>query len=189
MKFLKRWALLTVALGLNLALRADSPTQVATLPHPGQFSVADYRLLSRAVHGNEMEFVFGQIGNEKTSDNSVKTFVHHILEDRKKINDSLTQLIKLKQATSPGAADVADATLLQQLGTLSGSDFDRRYMDSVVREYQTAVQDLQNVSANATDSDLRTWANETLPIWQEHLQMAQNTDAAVVNGTATAGNG
>jgi putative membrane protein len=152
---------------------------VASVPQPGQFTIRDYRLLARAVHGNEMEFIFGQIGNEKSTDSTVRAFTQHILDDHRKTDDALTKLIKSKSATAPQAVDVADTTVLRQLNAVSGSDFDRRYMAAMVREYQTAVQDLQNVSANANDSELRAWAVQTLPVWQEHLQMAQNTDATV----------
>jgi putative membrane protein len=168
---------------------ADSPNQVAAVPRPGQFSTQDYKLLAKAVHGSEMEFIFGEIGNEKSTDPSVKTFTHHILEDRQKTNDALKQLIKQKGATAPESVYTNDTRLLAQLNTLTGPAFDKGYMDAMVQEYQSAIKDLQAVSAAANDGDLLAWVNQTVPVWQEHLQMARNTDAAVANANPAGGNG
>lgn len=179
MSALKRRAILALMISGAIVASADSPNQVASSPQPGQFSSQDYKLLAKAVHGNQMEFIFGQIGNEKSNDPSVKTFTRHILEDHQKTNDSLNQLIKQKDATSPESVYIKDTRLLAQLNTLAGPAFDKSYMDAMVQEYQSAIKDLEAVSAASKDGDLLAWANQTLPVWQEHLQMARNTDAAL----------
>jgi putative membrane protein len=187
MKALKLHTLLSLVVCGAATAIADTTNQ-AVMPRPGQFGAQDYRLLVKAVHGDEMEFIFGGIGDEKTSDGSVKTFAHHILEDRQKTHEALAQLIKEKGATLPGAGSVADGRLLAQLNGLGGAAFDRTYMDTMVQEYQSAIQDLEYISANTNDSDLKHWVTQTLPIWQEHLRLAQNTDATVRNGDAVGEN-
>ena len=63
--------------------------------------------------------------------------------------------------------------LIQNLMSLSGQDFDRFYMRSMVLEHQTDIAHYQ-MGVNEQPADVAAHAAKTLPILREHLMMAQD---------------
>ena len=65
---------------------------------------------------------------------------------------------------------------------LSGAEFDRAYMDEMVADHKKDVAEFRKQSMSGKDSDLKAFAGKTLPTLEDHLKMAQSTDATVKNG-------
>src|SRR6185503_13939707 len=55
-----------------------------------------------------------------------------------------------------------------KLAKLSGADFDREYMDMMVKDHVKDVKEFEEASAKAKDADLKAWAAKTLPTLREH---------------------
>ena len=68
---------------------------------------------------------------------------------------------------------------------LSGAEFDRAYMNHMVRDHKKDVKEFERESQKAADLDVQSWASKTLPTLQEHLRMAQDIDTNVKNGTSS----
>jgi putative membrane protein len=55
----------------------------------------------------------------------------------------------------------------------SGMDFDQAYDAAAAEGHQKAVDLLSDAAKNAQNPDEKTLATESLPVIQQHLQMAQ----------------
>ncbi|MBB2487656.1 DUF4142 domain-containing protein [Mitsuaria sp. WAJ17] len=75
---------------------------------------------------------------------------------------------------SPMKLSAAARHSMERLQGLSGADFDREFMKQMVTDHKTAVADFQRAAASASDPELKTFAQRTLPGLQEHLQMARS---------------
>lgn len=60
------------------------------------------------------------------------------------------------------------------MSKLSGSEFDKEYMSGMVKDHEAAVEDFQKQANEGTDPDIKAFAARTLPILQEHLQIARD---------------
>jgi putative membrane protein len=63
----------------------------------------------------------------------------------------------------------------KKLEDKSGADFDKAYMDMMVKDHEKDVKEFEEASKDAEDSDLKAWAAKTLPTLQHHLEMAKDT--------------
>lgn len=70
---------------------------------------------------------------------------------------------------------------IQKLQSLSGTEFDRAYINETVKDHAKAVQKFENASQSLSDQELKQFASETLPKLQEHHQMAQQLAARLGN--------
>jgi putative membrane protein len=68
---------------------------------------------------------------------------------------------------------------MSRLEKLNGAEFDRAYMQDMVRDHQEDVAEFKKESENGGDQDLKGFAAKTLPTLQQHLQMAQDTEGKV----------
>ena len=57
-----------------------------------------------------------------------------------------------------------------KLAKLSGAEFDKAYIDMMVKDHKKDVAEFEKESKGAKDSDLKSWASTTLPTLQDHLE-------------------
>ena len=75
---------------------------------------------------------------------------------------------------SQGKLSAAARHSMERLQGLSGAEFDREFMKQMVTDHKAAVADFQRAATSASDPEVRTFAQRTLPGLQEHLQLARS---------------
>jgi len=143
---------------------------------------ADKDFAQKAAVGGMAEVQFGKLAQQKASNDQVKQFGSHMVEDHSKANDELKQIASAKGLALPSDLDAAHKSKLAKMEKLSGADFDRAYMDEMVADHKKDVAEFRKQSTSGKDNDLKAFAGKTLPTLEDHLKMAQSTDAAVKNG-------
>lgn len=142
----------------------------------GQLSAHDYKFVVDAAKGGMAEVTLGQLAAQKATDPSVKDFAQRMVQDHQKANDELTKLAAQKGATLPADTASAEKSTTEHLNNLTGADFDKAYMDHMVKDHKKDVKEFEREAKNAKDPDLQAWATKTLPILQDHLRMAESID-------------
>ena len=200
-------ALCTV-LALSLpALRADDKdkdkggTGAASTTEPGkagQLSSTDEKFIKDACKGGKMEVQMGQLGVQKAQSDQVKQYAQKLIDDHTKANGELKQLASSKGLTFPDSdkvagTDASDRTHaregeaaegkehaeLKKLETLSGTDFDRQFVRMAVDDHVKDIKEFEKASQKADDTELRAFAQKTLPTLREHLQSARSLQSTV----------
>lgn len=170
-------------LSLNMAVAAvcvfSQMSASAAEENRGQLDAKDYKFAVNAAKANSDEITLAQLAQQKASSTAVQQFAQRMVQDHTKANQQLTQIISQKGATLPATPTTSEERESDRLGKLSGPDFDKAYMAHAVREHKKDVKEFQKAANDATDPDLKAFAANTLPTLQEHLQMAENTEAAV----------
>jgi putative membrane protein len=72
---------------------------------------------------------------------------------------------------------------IDELSKLQGADFDKKFMECMLKDHKEAVSMFEKASRSLTDTDLKNFASQTLPKLRDHLQMAQNIASKVGAGT------
>src|SRR6478752_6602078 len=74
-----------------------------------------------------------------------------------------------------------------RLSKLSGEQFDRVYMQLMVRDHRKDVSDFRKQSTSAKDADVKSFASQTLPTLEDHLKMAEQAQTSLNAARATSG--
>ena len=53
----------------------------------------------------------------------------------------------------------------------AGTDWDRKALNELVDDHESAVKRFENATSDVNDAGLRTWTVNTLPVLQKHLAM------------------
>ena len=77
-----------------------------------------------------------------------------------------------------------DEKMISHLQELKGTEFDTAYMKHMVKDHKEDIAEFQKEAENGDDADIKNFASKTLPTLQEHLRMAQDTQAKL-NSTAS----
>ena len=124
------------------------------------------------------EVEMGKLAQDKAASNQVKAFARKMAEHHPKVNDELKQLAAAKGVTLPTDIAAKDRREINKLSKLSGAEFDREYMTSMVSDHQKDVSEFKSESKSALDNDVKSFAAKMLPTLQQHLDLAQSTKAS-----------
>lgn len=142
-------------------------------------SHSDRKFIEEAAKGGMAEVELAKIAQERASSPEVKQFAQRMEQDHSKANEQLRQLAQAKGVTMPSGPKLKDNHEASKLSKLQGEDFDRAYMDYMVKDHKHDVKEFQKQAKNAKDPDVKAFAQQTAPTLEEHLQLAENADAAV----------
>jgi putative membrane protein len=140
---------------------------------------ADQAFVTKAAQGGMAEVELGKLAQQKASSPEVKNFAQRMVDDHSKANDELKSIAEKKNITIPTAIDSKDKAEYNRLSKLSGTAFDRAYMDAMLKDHRTDVSEFQYEARAGQDADVRGFASKTLPTLQEHLKQAESTNSAV----------
>jgi putative membrane protein len=158
----------------------------------GKLSTADRQFVTKAAQGGMAEVELGQLATQKAQSAQVKQFGQRMVDDHTKANDQLKQVASQENITLPTGLDAKDQALKDRLEKLSGAQFDKVYMQHMVMDHKKDIAEFQKEANSGKDQQVKQFAQQTLPTLQQHLQMAQQDEQAVMkkgnNGSTTASN-
>jgi putative membrane protein len=130
-----------------------------------------------AAIGGMAEVELGQLAAGKAASDAVKQFAQRMVTDHSDANAELKTLAQSKGLTLPTELDAKHKQARDTLAALSGAAFDRAYMDQMRKDHHQAVSDFRQQSSSGSDPEVKGWAAKTLPTLQEHMQLADRTNA------------
>ncbi len=135
----------------------------------------DEKMMSDLARSDMMEINQGKLAEKKSENEHVKSFAKKMVDDHTKALDDLKQLAKDKGVNLPTETDARQQAMENKLGSLSGAQFDRQYLEQAGnRAHRETHQLLQRISTRAKDTDLKSYANKVLPTIEDHQKMAKD---------------
>jgi putative membrane protein len=158
-----------------LAALAGLLVLTPALAATGALHSYDKKFAWNAAVGGMEEVQLGQLAVQKASNPDVKSFGQRMVDDHSKANDKLKALASQKGVTLPTTLPAAEKKDVDKLSKLSGSAFDHEYMSMMVKDHKKDVSEFEKETKQARDSDLKSFAQSTLPTLRDHLKMAEDT--------------
>jgi putative membrane protein len=171
-----------LAIGQSATAQGDAPGSMPS--KNGGVLTADRNFMDKAAQGGMAEVELGQLAQQNGQSPEVKAFGKRMVDDHSKANDQLKQLAAQKGVSLPTTLDSKDQATKDKLSKLKGADFDKAYMKDMVTDHKKDVAEFKHESTAAKDPALKSWAGQTLPTLQSHLQEAEKIAPTVSGGNA-----
>lgn len=146
----------------------------ATVPTLADETKADV-FATKLADGNMFEIEAAKLAASRSTNPSVKKFAMMMETAHKKSSDGLKSAVSASGATinlpTMLSKDMQDE--LDDLSKADPKDFDKEYADAMVDAHQSALNLLQRYAQDGDTPALKTFAAETAPTVQEHLNMAE----------------
>jgi putative membrane protein len=153
-----------LTLGLALPVRAQS----LILSPEGKSFIKD------AASSAMMEVQLGQVAHERGGTQQVKDFGGRMMLDHGKAAEELAAIAAQTNLKLPVQVAKRHTLLIARLSKLSGKEFDKQYLQSMVKSHTRNVARFKKALIKVKDHELNAWTDSTLPLLQEHLQMAKD---------------
>jgi putative membrane protein len=160
------------AAGMSPSIRQAAPG----VPAPHELNTSDRVFMRAAATGGLAEVDFGELAGRVAQTTLVKGFARRMVTDHDKTNQKLSELAAADQFPLPSKLDEEHRLVRENLQKLTGDRFERAYMDSQLQDHRRTAQLLAYEVGSGENAELKAFAEQSLPVVLEHLQMAQDID-------------
>ena len=161
------------ALALALAL-AMMPAHARMFHRANRIAHNDNTFVTKAAEGNMAEIQMAELAKTKAQNQAVKDLAERLYTDHTKAGDDLKPIAKKDNMTLPAALDAKSQAEYNKLQKLSGTDFDHEFVNYEIRDHKEDIFMFQHEADHGTNTDMKSWASQTLPALREHLKLAES---------------
>ena len=148
-------------------------------------SDSDRDFVKKAEDGDIKERNIARVVVEKSQNKDVKDYAQMLVDDHTKDLRRVVDLMNQKGMSQPKNLPEVKHEALGKLERLSGGDFDREIVNTMVEDHKKDITDFQKAVNAAQDEDVKYYAMHTLPVLQQHLRKAQELQQKVSSGSST----
>lgn len=141
---------------------------------PVRGTLTDEEFAHQAANGGMAEVALGELAVQKATDPKVKEFAHMMIKDHTKANEELKALATNKNITLPSAPAADKLMVKENLAKLSGSAFDKAYMEQMVNDHTKTIALFEKGMTTVEDPELKTFIENKLPTIKRHLEHCQS---------------
>lgn len=118
------------------------------------------------------EMQLSEIARQKAVDKKVKDFAALMTKDHVPVNDLIKSLAARRNVTLPTTVGDKEKKEIDDLNKKSGSNFDRAYMKSMIRNQNETIDLYENAANKVKDSAIKTFIDNSLPALRNRLDSA-----------------
>ena len=134
----------------------------------------DNHFARKAEDGLMLEAALGERAAERAASADVKRFGEMMAKCNTFAGNRLLEIAKNNDLEVHTDMDREDREPLLHLSKMEGLDFDREYLDQVIKDQEDKVALFEQMANEATNPDLRCYARQTIPVLRLHLRMARD---------------
>jgi putative membrane protein len=158
-------------LGLALALLGSGVNSWAA--DKGSIDAGDMKFMKHTGEEGMAEVKIAELGTQKAQSADVKNFAKMLVDDHTKANSELAALAKNKSVDLSAMVTPKAADEFRDLEKHSGTDFDKAFLDHMLKSHKDTVSKFEDIEKNGKDSELKAWVSKTLPTLRAHLDKAK----------------
>ena len=159
---------LTLLAAAALTICAVSSLQAANQTE----SISSEDFVEEASAKGVAEIETAKLALEKSQNEAVKGFAQMMIDDHRRANLQLAELAKSKDLEVSDDAELINQAKALVLKLRSEDSFDKAYMNNQVVAHRETIE-LFRRAVNVDDEELASFARETLPKLEQHLQRAE----------------
>jgi putative membrane protein len=144
----------------------------------------DASAMKQVAQANLNEIAAGKTASSKAQSPDVKNFAQKMVTDHSQMLDEMRSLAKKKDVSLPQDANMKDMAQMKLMERKSGADFDREFMEHMVKDHEKTLKDVQGIAAKAKDAEFKAALQKAEPKIKEHLELAQKISKSAAAGSS-----
>ncbi len=175
---------LTLAfMGLAASIAATGLPAIAQTAAPANGTEGSMKLdkagfAAAAASSNQLEITTSQMALKRAQSPEVKAFAQQMVTDHTKAGQMFATAAQQDGVTIPDQLQPKHASMVSQLESASDADFDRAYIDVQTAAHTEAVALFRSYSDAPDSEPLGTFAKNTLPTLEQHLEHVKSLKPA-----------
>ncbi|HZU09208.1 MAG TPA: DUF4142 domain-containing protein [Pseudacidobacterium sp.] len=142
-------------------------------------AMSDQQFVDFAAQTDMVEANLGQLAGTVASSQQVKDYAQMLVTDHTNDFDQLYKVAQQANLNRPNAIDAQhNKAMIDPFQKLKGAAFDHRYVHEMIAGHTKALAVYKKEAAEAHDPALKSYAEQSLPVLQKHLDGAKALEKA-----------
>jgi putative membrane protein len=137
----------------------------------------DKQFLAMAAQSDFDEIQLSKLAETKAANPSVKAFAHEMVADHTSLEAKMKPFATAWGLTPPTTLDADHQAIYDKLNSLSGSDFDKEYMEAMTTDHHKALDAFTKEVDTTTDAKFKTAVISGKSVVAAHTSMADDLKA------------
>jgi putative membrane protein len=167
--------------------RQEQREQQAGRADEEQQRTPDQHFIKEAAADNQFEIQTSQYVAQQAQDPQTKQLAERLVQDHQRAQQQLQQIAESLNMKLPDELEQWQQAKLQAMQQKHGQHLEMHFAFGQVGDHMIDILKYQYQAEHAKNPQLKQFAEQTIPILQEHLQMAQQVAAQWVPQARTAG--
>jgi putative membrane protein len=130
----------------------------------------DKTFIKDSGEGSLAEINFAKLALEKSKDPNVRKFAEHMIHDHEMLITSMKPFA-VKYGVKPSGTPLMDHAKYEELKLKSGTDFDRAYVEAMVKDHHDDLQKFMQEESSTSDPELKAAVAKGEKVILQHTEM------------------
>lgn len=136
-------------------------------------SFADQAFVRKTLEDNQAQVQMGQLAAQKSSSPDVKQFGAKMAQIHEQLSAQMKPVARKLGVSEPKEPSKKEKQEIEQMQSLSGTDFDAAFIKAMMKEQQSDVKDFKSEAQSAQDPAVQQLAKMDAPVLSQHLQILE----------------
>lgn len=139
--------------------------------HAQKTTSSDKTFVKDSMEGSLAEVNFAKLALQKSQDKNVREFATKMIHDHEMLISEMKPVAREMGVKVPSGAPLSDHAKYVELKMKSGTDFDRAYVEAMVKDHHDDLQTFVDEESKASNPQLKAAVAKGESIIREHTEM------------------
>ena len=129
--------------------------------------------LKKVANAGMAEVQLAKLAQQKATMDAVKNFAAMLERDHSAANQQVKTLADQRNVALPAAISDDKQKMYTDMEKMTGKAFDKEYISMMIKAHNDGISLFEDTRSNASDIDVKNFADKTLPALKMHLDSAK----------------
>jgi len=129
--------------------------------------------LKKVTNSGMAEIQLAKLAQQKATIDAVKNFAAMLERDHTAVNQQVKTLADQRSVALPTTVSDDKQKMYTDMDKMTGKTFDKDYISMMVKAHNDGISLFEDTRSNASDIDVKNFADKTLPALKMHLDSAK----------------
>ena len=129
--------------------------------------------LKKVTNSGMAEVQLAKLAQQKATMDAVKNFAAMLERDHTAVNQQVKTLAEQRSVAVPTTISDDKQKMYTDMEKMTGKGFDKDYISMMVKAHNDGISLFEDTRSNASDIDVKNFADKTLPTLKMHLDSAK----------------
>ena len=129
--------------------------------------------LKKVTNAGMAEIQLAKLAQQKATIDAVKNFAAMLERDHTAVNQQVKTFADQRNVALPAAISDDKQKMYTNMEKMTGKAFDKDYISMMVKAHNDGISLFEDTRSNASDIDVKNFADKTLPTLKMHLDSAK----------------
>ena len=129
--------------------------------------------LKKVTNSGMAEVQLAKLAQQKATIDAVKNFAAMLERDHTAVNQQVKTLADQRNVALPATISDDKQKMYTDMDKMTGKAFDKEYISMMVKAHDDGISLFEDTRSNASDMDVKNFADKTLPALKMHLDSAK----------------